>query len=59
MRLACVGVQLLDGFATTTTKNVRGTLPALFTQAGFVQVEAPASYATVFGTLTLYTATKG
>ena len=57
MRLAFVGVQLLDG-CTTTAKNVAGALPRLFAQAGFVQVRQRASYATLFGTLALYEAKK-
>lgn len=57
MRFAFVGVQLLDGF-TTTTKNVAGMLPELFAQAGFIQVRQRASYTTLFGTLALYEAKK-
>jgi SAM-dependent methyltransferase len=57
MRFAFTGVQLLDGFATTT-KNVEGALPALFAQAGFVQIQQMASYATLFGTLALYKTRK-
>lgn len=57
MRFAFVGVQLLDGFATTT-KNVEGALPPLFAQAGFGQVQQVASYTTLFGTLALYKAKK-
>lgn len=57
MRLAFVGVQLLDGFPTTA-KNVAGALPRLFAQAGFVQVRQRAAYATLFGTIALYQAKK-
>ncbi len=59
MRLAFVGVQLLDGDGfPTTAKNVAGALPRLFAQAGFVQVRQRASYATLFGTLALFQAKK-
>lgn len=57
MRLAFVGVQLLDGFVTTTD-NVRGVLPDLLGLAGFAKVETTNSYATILGTLSLYRACK-
>jgi ubiquinone/menaquinone biosynthesis C-methylase UbiE len=38
--------------------NVDGLLPSLTERAGFDQVEEPARYATVFGTVTLYRAYK-
>jgi SAM-dependent methyltransferase len=57
MRLAFVGVQLLDGFATTTD-NVRGLLPDLLELAGFENVETTNSYSTLLGTLSLYRARK-
>ena len=57
MRVAFVGVQLLDGFATTTD-NVRGVLPDLLGLAGFQEVETTNSYVTILGTLSLYRARK-
>ncbi len=57
MRLAFIGVQLLDGFATTTD-NVRGLLPDLLGLAGFENVETTDSYSTLLGTLSLYRARK-
>lgn len=57
LRLAFLGVQLLDGFATTTD-NVRGRLPALIRQAGFPVVRDHTRYATLWGTLVLYSARK-
>ena len=53
MRLAFVPVQLLDGFATTQ-ENVRGLLPALMKEAGFVDVAEVARRRTMFGTLSVY-----
>jgi ubiquinone/menaquinone biosynthesis C-methylase UbiE len=57
MRLAFVGIQLLDGFHTTTD-NVRGLLPDLLRLAGFENVETTNSYSTLLGTLSLYRARK-
>lgn len=57
MRLAFVGVQLLDGFATTTD-NVRGLLPDLLGHAGFEKVETTNCYSTLLGTISLYRAYK-
>ena len=57
MRLAFVGVQLLDGFATTTD-NVRGLLPDFLGLAGFEKVETTNCYSTLLGTLSLYQARK-
>ncbi len=55
MRTAFLGVQLLDGFETTTD-NVRGVLPRLIEQAGFESVQETRREATIFGTLSLYRA---
>lgn len=55
MRLAFLGVQLLDGFHTTAD-NIKGLLPELCALAGFKDVEETARYATLFGTLSLYRA---
>jgi ubiquinone/menaquinone biosynthesis C-methylase UbiE len=57
MRLAFIGVQLLDGFPTTTD-NVRGLLPDLLEFAGFEKVKTTKSYSTLVGTLSLYGARK-
>ena len=53
MRLAFVPVQVLDGFATTQ-ENMRGLLPALMKEAGFVEVAEVARRRTMFGTLSVY-----
>lgn len=55
MRLAFLGVQVLDGFANTTD-NVRGRLVPLMREAGFAQVAEPYRGRTLFGTLSLYCA---
>lgn len=57
IRLAFFGVQLLDGFATTTD-NVKGLLPDLLGLAGFEKVETTHSYSTLLGTISLYRARK-
>jgi hypothetical protein len=57
MRMAFIGVQLLDGFATTTD-NVRGLLPDLLGRAGFEKVETTNDYSTLLGTLSLYRARR-
>lgn len=38
--------------------NIKGLLPEMFRQAGLAQVEEPAHFATIFGTLTAYQARK-
>lgn len=55
MRAAFLGVQLLDGFGTTTD-NVQGRLPAMMEGAGFEDVEETHREMTMFGTLSLYRA---
>jgi len=55
MRVAFVGVQLLDGFRTTTD-SVRGRLIPLMQEAGFVGVAETHREMTAFGTLSLYRA---
>jgi ubiquinone/menaquinone biosynthesis C-methylase UbiE len=55
MRAAFYGIQLLDGFATTSD-NVNGLLPTLFADAGLREVAETRHYATMFGTLSLYRA---
>lgn len=57
MRLAFLAVQLLDGFETTSD-NVRGMLPLLLVQSGFVDVQQTTRSATMFGTLVLLRARK-
>ncbi len=57
MRLAFVGIQMLDGFATTRD-SVMGVLPELLSLAGFETVELTRNYSTLFGTLSLYRARK-
>ncbi len=55
MRLAFLGVQLLDGFETTSA-NVRTDLVPFMEQSGFVGAEETHREMTVFGTLSLYRA---
>jgi ubiquinone/menaquinone biosynthesis C-methylase UbiE len=57
MRAAFLLVQMLDGFKTTMD-NVRGLLPVLMEEAGFVEVQETTRFVTVFGTLSLYRARK-
>ena len=57
MRLAFVGIQMLDGFATTRD-SVMGVFPELLSLAGFETVELTRNYSTLFGTLSLYRARK-
>ena len=56
-RTAFLLVQMLDGFETTAD-NVKGLLPELLRSAGFEDVQEPARYGTVFGTLCLLRARK-
>ena len=55
MRVAFVGVQLLDGFETTTENVRRGLVPVL-QDAGFGSVAETHREMTLFGTLSLYRA---
>jgi hypothetical protein len=57
MRLAFLGVQLLDGFATTND-NVRYGLVPFLEAAGFAQVRETHREMTIFGTLSLYRAER-
>ena len=57
MRFLFYGIQLLDGFETTTD-NVNGRLLKAMEEAGFGGVSVAANLATMFGTLTLYGGTK-
>lgn len=53
MRAAFLSIQLLDGFETTQD-NVRGRIPALMREAGFIGVEETERRMTIFGTLAFY-----
>jgi ubiquinone/menaquinone biosynthesis C-methylase UbiE len=57
MRAASFPWQVFDGFKTTAD-HVKGLLPKLIVEAGFVQVHESARYMTLFGTLSLYSARK-
>lgn len=57
MRIAFLGIQLLDGFATTTD-NVAGRLPEFMREAGFTDVQETRRFSTVFGTMSLYRARR-
>lgn len=57
MRLAFLGVQVLDGFVTTND-NVRGLLSTLMAESGLANVHVTTQYSTLFGTMTLYRSTK-
>lgn len=55
MRALFLSIQLLDGFETTRD-NVRGRLPDLMREAGFMGVEETGRQTTLFGTLSFYRA---
>ncbi len=55
MRIAFVGVQLLDGFKTTTD-NVHGKLPEYIARAGFEGVRESLRLRTPLGSISLYRA---
>lgn len=57
MRGLFMGVQWLDGF-DTTADNVAGRLPELMRDCGFSDVAETTRYSTLFGTLSLYRATR-
>ncbi len=57
MRAASLGVQLLDGFETTSD-NVRGRLLSMMRDAGFVSVAETHRERTMLGTLSLYRAMR-
>ena len=57
MRLAFVGVQLLDGFATTND-SVAGKLPAFLRASEFRDVEETRRLRTPLGTMSLYRARR-
>src|SRR5581483_165028 len=57
IKVAFLGVQLLDGFAPTRD-SVNGLLPRFILDTGFSDTAVTAAYATVFGTLSLYQARR-
>ncbi len=57
MRLMYYQIQVLDGFKTTRD-NVEGQLPALMQSSGFSNILIEEELATMFGTMTLYSAEK-
>lgn len=57
MRVAFIGVQLLDGFKTTAD-NVRGKIPEYIARAGFERVEQPLQLRTPLGSISLYRASN-
>ncbi len=57
MRLLYYQIQVLDGFKTTRD-NVEGQLPALMQSSGFSNILIKEELATIFGTMTLYSAKK-
>jgi len=56
-RLLFYFVQMLDGFETTSD-NVQGRLPELFSDTGFCNIQISEEINTMFGTLSLYQAEK-
>jgi len=57
MRILFYLVQLLDGFETTR-ENVKGLLPSIVKDSGFKAVNEQSEIQTIFGTLTLFSASK-
>ena len=57
MRLLFLPVRVIDGFAHTAD-NVKGRLPGIFEQAGFVRTRVESRMRTVIGTLGLFSAVK-
>lgn len=57
MRLLFYTVQWLDGFSNTQD-NVEGRLPKFIQAAGFHDIQVGEEFNTVFGTLTIFRATK-
>ena len=57
LRMAFLGVQLLDGFEVTGD-NVKGKLPETIEQAGFTSVSVTGSLSTILGTLEFIHARK-
>lgn len=57
MRIASYPWQLFDG-SNNTADHVKGLLPTLMSDTGFVEVRESARYMTLFGTLSLYAGRK-
>lgn len=57
MRAAFVSIQLLDGISNTAD-NVRGLLPQFMHEAGLADVSETRRFSTVWGTLSLYRASR-
>jgi ubiquinone/menaquinone biosynthesis C-methylase UbiE len=57
MRVLAYPWHLLEG-PSKTNDNVRGRLPQFMRESGFVEVREAKTYATMFGTLSLYAARK-
>jgi SAM-dependent methyltransferase len=57
MRVAYLGIQLLDGF-DNTADNVNGLLPDFMRAADFADVTETRRFSTMWGTLSLYRATR-
>lgn len=57
MRSTFLGIQLLDGFRNTRD-NVEGRLVELYVEAGFSEVREVRAFTTMFGTLSMYRATR-
>ncbi|MBN2981787.1 class I SAM-dependent methyltransferase [Cohnella algarum] len=57
MRIAFYSIQLLDGFSTTSD-HVKGVFPELIHKAGFSSAKEQKRIATIYGTLSLYSAKK-
>ncbi len=57
MKIASSIVRIFDGI-TTTEDNFKGRLPQFFLEAGFAKVQPTRHFATVFGTLSLFRASK-
>ncbi|MBI4042575.1 MAG: class I SAM-dependent methyltransferase, partial [Deltaproteobacteria bacterium] len=58
MKIAFQMVRMLDGYSMTED-NYRGRLPTLFAEDGFIEAKERARFATLFGTLSLFSARKG
>jgi len=57
MRMAYFGIQLLDGF-DNTADNVNGLLPEFMRAAGFANVVETRHFSTMWGTMSLFRATR-
>lgn len=57
MRILFIIVQLLDGFENTAA-NVKGEIPKIMAQTGFVDIYARKTIDTILGTICIYSAIK-